>query len=59
MDNNIKVGDIIQLPDNKRDMTFNKIGGLKVKILKIFGRHNQLANVEVLINGNETTIIIK
>lgn len=54
----INAGDEFTLKENKRDIHFNKIGGLRVKVLEIHGRHNQFANVEIIVTGNKTTIVI-
>jgi hypothetical protein len=54
----LQIGDEITLPKKKRDINFNFIGGLRVEILKIYGRHNQFADVEIIVTGNKTTIVI-
>ena len=58
MKERVKVGEEFTLYERKRDVYFNKIGGLKVKVIKIHGRHNQFADVEILATRNKTTIII-
>lgn len=54
----MKVGYKIELPDNKRDLSFNRIGGLKVEILEIYGRHNHLAKVKIIATGTITDIVL-
>lgn len=54
----MEVGDIITLPKKKRDFNFDQIGGLKVQIISIEGRHSQIATVQILATGKITEIII-
>lgn len=59
----MKVGDIIKLPKNKRDMYFNKIGSLKVEILSIKEFKDDsptiiITEVKIIATGNTTKIIL-
>ena len=56
----MKVGDIIKLPDNKRDMALNKVGGLYVEILSITDDWDgfKVAEVKIKATGNTTKIIL-
>lgn len=55
----MKVGDIIKLPDNKRDLALNKIGGLFVEILSITEDWDcfKKCEVKILITGNITWVV--
>ena len=59
----MKVGDVILLPDNKRDMAFNKIGGLNVEIISIKEFKDDsptiiIAEVKIIGTGNTIKIIL-
>ena len=55
-----KVGDIIQLSDNKRDLGLNRIGGLNVEILEFedtWGNF-KVTKVKIIATGNTTKILL-
>ncbi len=55
-----KVGDTIQLSDNKRDLFLNKVGGLNVEILEFedtFGSF-KVTKVKIIATGNTTKILL-
>jgi hypothetical protein len=55
-----KVGDTIQLSDNKRDLFLNKIGGLNVEILEFedtWGNF-KVTKVKIIATGNTTKILL-
>jgi hypothetical protein len=55
-----KVGDTIQLSDNKRDLFLNKIGGLSVEILEFedtWGNF-KVTKVKIIATGNTTKILL-
>lgn len=56
----MKVGDIIKLPDNKRDIHLNKVGGLYVEILSLSDATEgfRIAEVEFIATGNTTQILL-
>lgn len=60
MGNQLKVGDIITLPDNKRDLGLNKVGGLIVEIISLKEDWDSfvIAEVKILITGNIIKILI-
>ena len=56
----MKVGDVIKLPDNKRDLHLNKIGGLNVEILAFednWGKF-KLTKIKIIATGNTTQILL-
>jgi len=60
MGKKLKVGDIITLPDNKRDIALNKVGGLNVEILSIEKSWDdfEVAEVKIIATGNTTKIVL-
>ena len=55
----MKVGEVIKLADNKRDLYLNRIGGLFVEILEIDKREKlTFAKVKIIATGNITNILI-
>jgi len=60
METNHKVGDIITLTDNKRDLFLNKIGGLTVEILEFEDTWGdfKVTKVKIIATGNTTKILV-
>jgi hypothetical protein len=60
MEKNHKVGDVITLSDNKRDMFLNKVGGLNVEILAFLEDMGsfKVTRVKFISTGNTTKILL-
>ncbi len=60
MEDKHKIGDIITLSNNKRDLAFNKVGGLYVKIISLKEDYEgfMVAEVKILATGNIIKILL-
>jgi hypothetical protein len=60
MEKNHKVGDVITLSDNKRDLFLNKVGGLNVEILAFLEDMGnfKITRVKIISTGNTTKIVL-
>ena len=60
MEDKHKIGDIITLSNNQRDLAFNKVGGLYVKIISLKEHYEgfMVAEVKILATGNIIKILL-